>query len=161
MGGLPGLQYLNLSHVSCVGLQQALVNLAKLRYLNLNASLRAETAFRSLLECVSTLSNLEYLILRSSWRLRTIPKNIGNLRKQNTLGLSNCQNLEKLPASVSAIDSLKFLHVTGCRRLDKSTLPQNKNSTTALLPHFVVHGGDGESSAIFVSSRINIQLSWR
>ncbi|KAG2561512.1 hypothetical protein PVAP13_8KG164900 [Panicum virgatum] len=147
MGGLPGLHYLNLSHVACVGLQQALVNLTKLRYLNLNASLRDETGFGSLLECVSSISNLEYLNLGSNANLLTISESIENLGKLNTLDLSYCQNLEKLPASVSAINSLKFLHVTGCRRLDKSTLPQNKNSTTALLPHFVVHAGDSESSS--------------
>ncbi|XP_039824095.1 putative disease resistance protein RGA1 isoform X3 [Panicum virgatum] len=152
MSGLTGLQYLNLSHVvSCNGLQQVLVNLTKLRYLNLEGSLKngpyLKAEIDSLLECVSSLSNLEYLNLGSNFTLRTIPESIGNLRKLNTLDLSYCNNLQRLPASISAINSLMFLHVSCCWKLDKSTLPQNKNSTTVLLPHFVVHAVDGESSS--------------
>ncbi|XP_039776656.1 disease resistance protein RGA2-like isoform X4 [Panicum virgatum] len=150
MIGLTELQYLNLSEVPCVGLQQVLVNLTKLRYLNLEGSLGDgldEDEIGSLLECVGSLSNLEYLNLGRNDDLRTIPESIGNLRKLNTLDLLHCKKLQMLPASVSAINTLKFLHVYGCRKLDKSTLPQNKNSTTVLLPHFVVHAGDGESSS--------------
>jgi len=149
MSGLTELQYLNLSWVPCVGLQ-VLLNLTKLRYLNLEGSLGDgldEDEIGSLLECVGSLSNLEYLNLGRNDDLRTIPESIGNLRKLNTLDLSYCKKLQMLPASVSAINTLKFLHVYGCRKLDKSTLPQNKNSTTVLLPHFVVHAGDGESSS--------------
>jgi Leucine-rich repeat (LRR) protein len=149
MSGQKGLQYLNLSYVSCVGLQQVLVNLIKLRYLNLEGSLDRldEAEIGSLLECVGSLSNLEYLNLGWNDDLRTIPESIGNLGKLNTLDLSHCDNLQRLPDSVSAINSLRFLHVTCCPELDMSTLPQNKNSTTVLLPHFVIHAGDGESSS--------------
>jgi len=150
MSSLTGLQYLNLSYVtSCVGLQEVLGNLTKLRYLNLQGSLENgpfQTELDELLECVSRLSSLEYHNLSAHFYLFTIPESIGNLRKLNTLDLSHCSNLQSLPASLSAINSLKFLHVTGCLKLDKSTLPQNK-SISALLPHFVVHVGDGESSS--------------
>jgi len=148
MRGLIGLQYLNLSNAPCVGLQQVLVNLTKLRYLNLEGSLNRgldEAEIGSLLECICSLSNLEYLTLAWNGDLRTIPESIGNLRKLNTLDLSYCSNLQRLPASLAAIYSLRVLNVTGCSELDKSTLPQNKSSS-ALLPHFVVHAGDGESS---------------
>jgi len=145
ISGLTELQYLNLSGVSCIGLQ-VLVNLTKLWYLNLHGG-RDRTLAVANLECVSSLPNLEFLNLSFIDNLRTIPESIGNLRKLNTLDLSYCMNLQTLPASVSAIDSLKFLHVTGCLKLDKSTLPQNKDSTIALLPHFVVHAGDSESSS--------------
>jgi len=172
MSGLTGLQYLNLScvscvglqalltepeylnssYVSCVGLQQVLVNLTKLRYLNLERSLEDEEVgadeaeIRSLLECVSSLSNLEYLNLAWSHNLRTIPESIGNLTKLNTLVLSYC-GIQRLPTSISTINSLKFLDVSGCSELDKSTLPQNKNITIVLLPYFVVPAGDGESNS--------------
>jgi len=145
-------EYLNSSYVSCVGLQQVLVNLTKLRYLNLERSLEDEEVgadeaeIRSLLECVSSLSNLEYLNLAWSHNLRTIPESIGNLTKLNTLVLSYC-GIQRLPTSISTINSLKFLDVSGCSELDKSTLPQNKNITIVLLPYFVVPAGDGESNS--------------
>jgi len=144
--GLTELEYMNLSCVCCSGIQQVLVNLTKLKYLNLqdilDNVLLGEAWFDSLLECISSLSNLEYLNLASNDNLCAIPKTIGNLRILNTLDLSFCRNLQRLPASVSAINSLKFLHVSGCSKLDNSTLPQNKN-ISVLVPHFV---GDGESS---------------
>ncbi|WVZ83910.1 hypothetical protein U9M48_031005 [Paspalum notatum var. saurae] len=150
LGGLTELQYLNISHASCFGLQEVLVNLTKLRYLNLKASLNdrliVEAWVDNLLECVSSLSNLEYLNLGSNRELFTIPETIGNLRKLNTLDLSFCENLQRLPASISAICSLKFLHIIGSGKIDKSSLPQNKNNS-ALLPHFVVHANDGEPSS--------------
>ncbi|CAL4984816.1 unnamed protein product [Urochloa decumbens] len=151
MKGLTELQYLNLSGVGCCGLKHDLVNLTKLRYLNLEQSLdkymtASEAEFDSLLECISSLSNLEYLNLGSNGNLYTIPESIGNLTALNTLDLSYCNNLRRLPASVSAISSLKFLLVPGCSKLDKSTLPQNK-SGSALLPHFVVHARDCEPSS--------------
>lgn len=43
------------------------------------------------------------------------------------------------------MDSLKILNVTGCSKLDKSTPSRSK--VFALLPHFVVHTDDGESSS--------------
>jgi len=72
--GLSRLEHLNLSHVSCVGLQQVLLNLTKLRYLNLKQIflddvLDAEVGFDSLLECVCSLSNLEYLNLARNCNL--------------------------------------------------------------------------------------------
>ncbi|KAG2557143.1 putative disease resistance protein RGA1 [Panicum virgatum] len=139
--GLTGLEYLNLSHASANGLQQALVNLTKLRYLNLRASLDGR-----LHESIGNLSNLECLNLSRNSKLRTIPESIGNLRKLNTLDLSYCKNLRRLPGSLSAINSLRFLHINDCWELDKSTLPQNKNNSS-LVPNFVVHAGDGESSS--------------
>ncbi|XP_039776663.1 putative disease resistance protein RGA4 isoform X3 [Panicum virgatum] len=152
ISGLTGLQYLNLLEVDYSdGLQQALINLTKLRYLNLGRKnyfhvRDDEAGFDSLLECVCSLSNLEYLNLARNLNLRTIPESIGNLRKLNTLDLSHCINLRRLPSSLSAISDLRFLHVTYCSKLDKSTLPQNKDRS-ALLPNFVVHAVDGESSS--------------
>ena len=66
-------------------------------YLNLEASLghrSVEADIGSLLECVTSLSNIEYLNLGSNYNLRTIPESIGNLRKLNTLDLSFCESLQ-------------------------------------------------------------------
>ncbi|KAJ1273841.1 hypothetical protein BS78_05G016000 [Paspalum vaginatum] len=150
MSAFTELQYLNLTHVSCFGLQEVLAKLTKLRYLNLYGSLNgrvAEAGLDSILECASSLSNLEYLNLGGNHHVCTLPETIGNLSNLNTLDLSNCSNLQRLPPSLSAINSLKFLNVSGCSSLDKATLPQNKNNSACLLPHFVVHAGDGESSS--------------
>ncbi|CAL4984856.1 unnamed protein product [Urochloa decumbens] len=146
IGGLTEMQYLNLSGVPCSPLEEVLVNLTKLRYLNLKGSLGMRLKSEAVPECISSLSNLEYLNLGSNGNLYSIPETIGKLRKLITLDLSYCYNLQRLPASVSATNSMKFLHVFGCSKLDKSTLPQNKSSS-ALLPHFVVHAGDDDPSS--------------
>ena len=78
--------------------------------------------------------------------MHTIPESIGKLSKLHTLDLSSCTNLQWLPASISGIQSLKYLHVEGCFTLDKSTLPQYRKAA-ALLPNFVVHAADGGSSS--------------
>jgi Leucine-rich repeat (LRR) protein len=96
LNGLTGLQYLNLSYVSGVELQPVLHNLTKLRYLNLEQIFLhdVKAGSDSLLECVCSLSNLEYLNFAGHHNLRAIPESIGNLRKLNTLDLSYCGNLE-------------------------------------------------------------------
>ena len=96
MSGLTGLQYLNLSRVPCFGLLQVLISLTKLRYLNLEQIFLhdVKAGSDSLLECVCSLSNLEYLNFAGHHNLRAIPESIGNLRKLNTLDLSYCGNLE-------------------------------------------------------------------
>ncbi|CAN6244325.1 unnamed protein product [Urochloa humidicola] len=145
MSGLTELQYLNLSHASCFGLQ-VMVKLTKLRYLNLSFTVDdIEVEAGLLLDCVSSLSNLEYLNLAYNRSILTIPESFGKLRKLNTLDLTYCSRLQTLPASLSAIDSLKFLHVSYCNELDMSNLPQRRKSS-AVLPNFVVHAGDFSSN---------------
>ena len=96
------------------------------------------------LELISSISNLEYLDLSYNGMLPSLPETIGKLSKLGTLDISYCYSLQKLPASISEINNLK-LHVHGCWQLE-STLHQYKNSAT-VLPYFVVHTGDGESSS--------------
>ena len=47
---------------------------------------------------------------------------------------------------MSGMETLKYLHVLGFDSLDKPPLPQYRKSSN-LLPNFVVHAGDGESSS--------------
>jgi len=153
--GLTELQYLDLSQVPCSGnlcrgLQQVLVTFTKLRFLDVRGVLDwngvggPET--ETFIEAISRLSRLEYLYIGWNYCLHNIPESIGNLRKLRTLDLSHCVNLERLPAAISRIDNMKFLNVARCDRLDKSTLPLYKN-VAVLLPYFVVHAGDSESSS--------------
>ncbi|XP_034569213.1 uncharacterized protein [Setaria viridis] len=159
--GLGKLKYLNLSscsvgvneqRASLRGLQQAIGNLTELRYLNLHRCLvtmygdqRVDES-NGFLGHISTLSNLEHLILSENGNLYGLPENFGKLKKLCTLDLSHCGNLRKLPVSISEIGSLKFLNTAVCRRFDESTLPQFRNNSV-LLPHFMVHADDGESSS--------------
>ncbi|KAG0529536.1 hypothetical protein BDA96_05G106900 [Sorghum bicolor] len=149
--GLRELQYLELSHLFCWGnLGRGLQQVTKLMYLDIRGFLDrnivggAET--EAFIEAISSLSNLVYLNLGWNQNLYYIPESIGNLSKLRTLDLSHCINLERLPAAISGINNMKFVHVAGCDRLDKSTLPLYKN-VAKLLPYFVVHAGDSESSS--------------
>ena len=127
-----------------------MVRFTKLRFLDVRGVLDwngvggAET--ETFIEAISRLSRLEYLYIGWNYCLHNIPESIGNLRKLRTLDLSHCVNLERLPAAISRIDNMKFLNVARCDRLDKSTLPLYKN-VAVLLPYFVVHAGDSESSS--------------
>uniref|UniRef100_A0A453HKW9 Disease resistance protein RGA3 n=1 Tax=Aegilops tauschii subsp. strangulata TaxID=200361 RepID=A0A453HKW9_AEGTS len=174
------LQYLNLSlrywiqadrqHLR--GLPEVIGNLTKLRYLNLSWCMRAIFAVPStdkinsspgrcsisensstdqtdsFMDHISTLSNLEHLDLSENIYLVSIPECVGSLRKLHTLDLSGCDELARLPDSMVEMDSLKILNVKGCHELDNSIL--FRFNLFALLPHFVVHAGDGESSSNFV-----------
>ncbi|KAG2557963.1 hypothetical protein PVAP13_8NG104301 [Panicum virgatum] len=158
LGRLTELQYLNLSKGFCFGslcrgLKEVVVNLTKLRYLDVENFLestmqQSKTERDIFLKLISSLPSLEYLNLAWTSDMHTIPESIGKLSKLHTLDLSSCTNLQWLPASISGIQSLKYLHVEGCFTLDKSTLPQYRKAA-ALLPNFVVHAADGGSSSNF------------
>uniref|UniRef100_A0ACD5ZXH6 Uncharacterized protein n=5 Tax=Avena sativa TaxID=4498 RepID=A0ACD5ZXH6_AVESA len=174
------LQHLNLAlrywiqadrhHLS--GLPEVIGSLAELRYLKLSRCIRAifgvpltDQIESSTIRCsvsdnsltdpidsfmghICTLSNLEHLDLSGNIYLVSIPECIGSLRKLHTLDLSGCNELARLPDSMVDMDSLKILNVKGCHELDNSIL--SRFNLFTLLPHFVVHAGDGESSSNFV-----------
>ncbi|CAL5067344.1 unnamed protein product [Urochloa decumbens] len=149
------LQYLDLYACSCYnsmeGLQEVFGNLSELRHLNLGRCIRRMLSsnpnkINGLLGSICTLTNLEHLNLRENCNIYSIPETLTNLRKLHTLDLSWCGSLQRLPANISEIDTLKFLHTMGCWELDNSTLPQYK-SRSNMLPYFVVHTGDGESKS--------------
>lgn len=160
---LTKLQCLNLSqcsidvfrqrqHVSSKFLQEAMNKLIELRFLNLSNSVYfcgSQSVSDSFLEWISNLTNLEHLDLSGNSEFHTVPDALGKLKKLHTLDLSYCRYLLWLPKSISENDSLKFLNTMGCDELNKSTLPQF-NSSSVLLPHFVVRTGDGEHSSNLV-----------
>uniref|UniRef100_K3YDJ0 Uncharacterized protein n=1 Tax=Setaria italica TaxID=4555 RepID=K3YDJ0_SETIT len=146
LNGLTKLQYLDL--YKCSGfdamewLQDAFGNLSELQHLNLGCCIGKISyhpdKINALLGWICNLTNLEYLSLRENDTIYSIPETLANLRKLHTLDLSFCSSLQRLPASISEIESLKFLYTMECWKLDRSTLPS---------PHFVAHTGDGESSS--------------
>ncbi|CAL4993919.1 unnamed protein product [Urochloa decumbens] len=156
--GLTNIRYLNLSLrpepdniLPLEGMTEVICDLAELQYLGLSWAMHSifghdgshETF--SFIDRICTLSNLEHLDLSCNCNIICVPESICNLSKLHTLNLLNCTRLARLPECIVKMDSLKILNVTGCSELDKSTLSRSK--MFALLPHFVVHSDDGESSS--------------
>ncbi|KAG2561437.1 putative disease resistance protein RGA3 isoform X2 [Panicum virgatum] len=153
LGILAKLQCLNLSECSLLvtadshltWMSEAMRNLTELRYLNLSrCSAGAEELF-IFLKCISNLLNLEHLDL-SSTKLTRVPDCICSLKKLRTLDLSYCHDLQSLPAALHKMNSLKFLHLEDCSRLEMLKVPAlNKNLIT--LPHFLVQADYHQSSS--------------
>jgi Leucine-rich repeat (LRR) protein len=151
---LTKLQHLNLSRCSHLfsgskGLHEVIGKLIKLRYLNLSLCFgvipgASEELFKladSVLDKISTLSNLEYLDLSNNSYFATLPDSFSSLQKLHTLDLTDCWKLEKLPANMGYMGSLKFLIVKDCLSLDWSTMPINNSLIP--LPNFAVHAAEG------------------
>lgn len=156
--GLTNIHYLNLSLrpefeniLPLEGITEVIYDLVELRCLGLSWTMHSIFGHNGLHETFSfidricTLSNLEHLDLSCNCSIVCVPESIGRLSKLHTLNLLNCTRLTRLPKCIIKMDSLKILNVTGCSELDKSTLSRSK--MFALLPHFVVHTDDGESSS--------------
>ncbi|XP_044386889.1 putative disease resistance protein RGA1 isoform X2 [Triticum aestivum] len=159
-GGFTKLQYLDLTvHYKIVtdrrGLAEVIGNLIKLKYLNLSSCIRimvpSEYQIGSLLDKISTLSNLEHLVLSENEELSSIPESISNLRKLHTLDLSSC-HLKKLPDSINQMVSLKVLNLKGVNWYELSLSRFN----CASLPYFEVHAsGDKCGSNIVLLEPTN------
>ncbi|XP_044394669.1 uncharacterized protein [Aegilops tauschii subsp. strangulata] len=111
----------------------------------------------SLLDSISTLSNLEHLVLSENSKICSIPESIGNLRKLHTLDLSGCYDLKTLPDSMDQMVSLKVLN------LERVTLDELVVSrfNCASSPHFEVHAsGDKCSSNIILLRPTNPVELW-
>nr|UBY07019.1 NBS-LRR disease resistance protein [Dasypyrum villosum] len=188
-GSLNFLVHLDLSHCySIYRLQEALVGLTNLRYLNLrDTCLKPQleddgTKFHRKRSCLlgsplennhygnyfqslinhlgNNLIDLEHLDLSYNRSLERIPESICRMRKLHTLDLSECILLAKIPESIHTLVSLKFLYLKGCDLL--CTIPQLGGSTISL-PYFVVRAGDDESSSNLVllqsTNPIELQIS--
>uniref|UniRef100_A0A8I6WVW6 Uncharacterized protein n=1 Tax=Hordeum vulgare subsp. vulgare TaxID=112509 RepID=A0A8I6WVW6_HORVV len=186
IGSLKCLAHLDLSHCySIYRLQEALVGLTNLRYLNLkDTCLKPQLEdddtksywkrscllgsplennhygnyFQSLINHLgNNLSNLEHLDLSYNRSLESIPESICRMRNLHTLDLSECILLAKIPESIHTLGSLKFLYLKGCDLL--SRIPHLGGSTVSL-PYFVVRAGDEDcrSNLVLLQSTDPVEL---
>ncbi|KAF8765555.1 hypothetical protein HU200_008442 [Digitaria exilis] len=153
LNGLTKLQYLDLSwcYSFCAweDLPELFGNLTELRHLNLSAFIQGIPSYHQdeinyLLRQICTLTNLEYLNLGYNDNIRCIPETLANLKKLHTLDIS-LTRIWRLPACISEIDSLKFLH-TKEHGIDKRRLPPYSMVNSRIQPNFVSDTGGAESS---------------
>ncbi|CAN6242004.1 unnamed protein product [Urochloa humidicola] len=107
-------------------------NLIELRYLDLSRcidGIAGRDKVYSVLDRICALTNLEYLNISENMSISSIPEALGHLRKLHTLNLLGCRGLLRLPASISELDSLQLIFTHGCKRLEKSTVPQSKSES--------------------------------
>ncbi|KAH7514975.1 hypothetical protein FEM48_Zijuj11G0147200 [Ziziphus jujuba var. spinosa] len=106
-------------------------------------SLRAFVARRSSIElsCLSSLivssKHLRYLNL-SGAQIRFLPEPICSLQSLQTLDVSHCYNLQKLPKHMSRLRSLCHLYIEGCRLLNHMPPNIGKLSCLRSLSRFIV-----------------------
>ncbi|XP_010496572.1 PREDICTED: disease resistance protein RML1B isoform X2 [Camelina sativa] len=62
------------------------------------------------------LANLKKMSLLNSWYLKELP-DLSNATNLELLDLRACENLVELPSSFSSLHKLKYLDMSGCRRL--------------------------------------------
>ncbi|KAM0905638.1 hypothetical protein ACQ4PT_017241 [Festuca glaucescens] len=117
LGSLTQLEYLNLSYCPNIGeLPEALGNLSKLQYLNLS--------FSSYLDCcqeahvLGALNKLEYLNLSSEYcGLLKLPEALGTFIQLKYLNLSGCKRMSELPRPFRSLKNLVHLDLSDCRSI--------------------------------------------
>lgn len=105
---LPKLQYLRVLSLNGYRISQLPNSIGEkkfLRYLDLS-----HTEITSLPESISTLYNLQTLILDSCYSLKTLPPNMKNLINLRHLSNSNTPLLEGMPAQLGHLTNLQTLH---------------------------------------------------
>ncbi|XP_047094554.1 putative disease resistance protein RGA1 [Lolium rigidum] len=116
LGSLTKLKYLNLSHCQKIGeMPEALGILSKLEYLNLSFSSYLESCQEA--EVLGTLNKLEYLNLSSEkCDLRKLPEALGRFIQLKYLNMSGCKKMLDLPRW--SLKNLVHLDLSYCRSID-------------------------------------------
>ncbi|KAM0860322.1 hypothetical protein ACQ4PT_046633 [Festuca glaucescens] len=114
LGNLTQLQYLNLSHCQKIGeMPEALGVLSKLEYLNLSFSSYLESCQEA--EVLGALNKLEYLNLSSKHcSLLKLPEALGTFIQLKYLSLSGCKRMSELPRSFRSLKNLVHLDLSDC-----------------------------------------------
>ncbi|KAM0069334.1 putative virus X resistance protein-like, coiled-coil [Helianthus debilis subsp. tardiflorus] len=100
---LPMLRVLSLSHLEIIEVPEVISSLKHLRYLNLS-----RTKIKELPENVGNMYNLQTLILSDCWELCKLPNSFLNLKKLQHFDIRNTP-LEKLPLGIVEFKSLYTL----------------------------------------------------
>jgi len=86
---------------------------------------------KSLPKEIGNLRQLTHLHLATCLRLESLPKEIGNLRQLTHLDLAMCMKLESLPKEIGKLTQLTHLHLQSCWRLE--SLPKEIGKLTQLV----------------------------
>jgi len=166
-GNLQELKFLDLSHCSSlVRLPDSFGNLNKLQHLNLEAFMHymplhhsdLHHYFDMLFRVLCNLSNLQYLNF-SACPVSVLPESLGNLKMLQTLNISRCISIRKLPQSILKLPNLKSLVVKNCfppieDQIKKSALA---NGLMSLPKFFVCAMAGGDSSNIMQLEGVDVE----
>ncbi|XP_010263324.1 PREDICTED: disease resistance protein TAO1-like [Nelumbo nucifera] len=125
--GLEKVVALDLQHSKIKQLWKGEKSLMQLKFLNLCCSnLLVETPV------LSSLPNLERLLLKKCRSLVSVHKSIGCLQKLVVLDLEYCLALTHLPRSICYLTSLEYLSLHACKKLNMLKLMESVESLKAL-----------------------------
>ncbi|XP_047065630.1 putative disease resistance protein RGA3 [Lolium rigidum] len=102
------LRVLDLSKCFIQKLPDSIGQLKQLRFLH------APRIYDKIPNCITELTELNYLSLRGSWSISALPESIGDMRGLMHLDLSGCHGINELPLSFTELKQLVHLDLSNC-----------------------------------------------
>ncbi|CAL4977293.1 unnamed protein product [Urochloa decumbens] len=110
---LEHLGYLEIRHVNCPKLPEAISGCWNLQSLHL----RSCKGFVTLPKSIGKLRNLRTIELKNITDLERLPQSIGNCRNLQSLKLNYCEKLKEMPSSMGRMGNLRVLLIISCSSL--------------------------------------------